>query len=512
MAGLLLAGCTDCGEPPASDSVVLDGPGDRGKPVPCPDACQDGLPDAAAPLLFSEVKVESNPHSVLSCFVSWRTSVAASSVVEFWEPKAAAGHRLTVHGSRTDHRVLVFGMRAETVFALQAVSAAGKQEARSATLQYTSGKLPLHVPTAELVTHDRRRAFQGWTLMTVSAGTRGSGAVTVDPEFVPTAVMYDMEGRPVWYREHGLHRIGDTRYFDGRVLVQSMGTIYEPKFSAMEMDLSGRAVWTGPRQPVGTVHGHFHHDFQRLASGHYLALRNRVVRKIMGDVIVEMTADHQEVWTWSSLDHIRPDMALWDGKSVHDYTHGNSVHADASRSVVYYNARHQDAVYKIDVATGKVLWKLGASGDFKKDPAATVPWFLKAHAVELQPNGNLLLYDNGMTLRPFSRAVEYELDEQQMTSRIAWQYSGYPDESWQTLYWGDADRLPNGNTMITAGTLAKNQSSRIFEVTADHQRVWEIKLPMVKKSGHTIGVYNSQRLRPPLVTFARGAGAGDGGP
>ena len=179
---------------------------------------------------------------------------------------------------------------------------------------------------------------------------------------------------------------------------------------------------------------------------------------------------------------------------------------------MYYNARHQDAVYKIDTATGKILWKLGASGDFKGDPSVKVPWFLKAHAVEVQPNGNVLLYDNGMTSRPFSRAVEYQLDEQQMTARVAWQYTGEPDHGWLTTYWGDADRLPNGNTLITAGTWAKKTSSRIFEVTDDHRRVWEIKLPKVKKSGHSIGVYNSQRLQPPLVTFPRQADAGDGGP
>ena len=506
----LTSGCTGCGEPSTVDASKDHGPGLETGP-PAPDGRPDAPPDAAAPLLITEVKVEGNPRSVLTCFLSWRTSVAASSSVEFWQQGAPVGQRVSLPGRRTAHRVLVFGMHQETGHGLQAVSGAGAQQARSAVQTYTTGALPLHVPAVELVTHDPRRAQQGWTLINLTAGSREGGAVTMDPEFVPTVVMYDMEGRPVWYREHGLPRIGDARYFDGRVLVQSMGSIHEPKVSAMEFDLSGAVVWTGPPQPEDTVHGHYHHDFQRLASGNYLALRNNVVRKVMGDHIVEMTPDHQEVWRWSSLDHIRPDMASWDGNTVHDYTHGNSLHADPDRGVVYYNARHQDAVYKIDVATGKVLWKLGAGGDFAKDPAAKVPWFLKAHAVELQANGNILLYDNGMTSRPFSRAVEYRLDEQKKTSRIAWQYDGAPQQTWQTLYWGDADRLSNGNTLITAGTWSRTTPSRIFEVTPDHRRVWEIKLPTVKKSGNTVGAYNSQRLQPPLVSFVRPAEKGDGG-
>ncbi len=514
-AGLLVGGCDDCGGAPTADGALPDGPAPEAS-LPGPDARPDLLPDvppdAAAPLLIIDVKVESNPRSVLSCFVSWRTSEAASSQVEYWEVGAAVGHRVSLPGARINHRVLVFGMHAETAHQLQAISGAGARKARSATLEYTTGKLPLHVPRAELITLDRRRAQQGWTLMTLSAGTRGGGAVTMDPEFVPTAVMYDMEGRPVWYREHGLPRVGDARYFDGRVLVASMGSIHEPKYTAVEADLSGRVVWNGPRQPLDTVHRHHHHHFQRLARGTYLTLRNNVVRKVMGDVIVEMAAGHQQVWTWSSLDHIRPDMARWDGKTVHDYTHGNSLHHDRDQGVVYYNARHQDAVYKIDLATGKVLWKLGAGGDFAKDPAAKTPWFLKAHGVEVQPNGDVLLYDNGMKSRPFSRAVQYRLNEQQKTARIVWQYDGKPDQGWVTYYWGDADRLPNGNTLICAGTWAKKTPSRIFEVTPDRRRVWEIKLPKVKKSGYTIGAYNSQRLGAPLTSFARQAGAGDGGP
>ena len=508
LLALTAAGCS-CGDPALTDGAPPDGPGAEAQ-VPVLDAAPDAPPDAAPPLTVSGVKVEPNPRSVLSCFVSWTTSEAASSSVELWEPGAALGRRVRTPGLRTSHRVLVFGMHAQTAITLQAVSAAGARWARSAELSFTTGELPLHLPLAELVRHDPRRTYRGWTLMTVTAGSR-IGQMKMDPQFVPTAVMYDMEGRPVWYHEHGLPRVGDARYFDGRVLVQSMGSIHEPKLIALEVDLAGRAVWTGPLQPLDTVHRHHHHHFQKLASGNYLGLRNNVVRKVMGDVIVEMTPDHQVVWTWSSLDHIRPDMAKWDGKTVHDYTHGNSLHPDPDRGVVYYNSRHQDAVYKIEVATGKVLWKLGAGGDFTADPAAKTPWFLKAHGVELQPDGNILLYDNGMHSRPFSRAVEYRLDEAKMTAHIAWQYDGAPDNGFLTVYWGDADRLPNGNTLITAGTLEEKTHSRIFEVTPEGRRVWEIKLPH-SKAGNTVGVYNSQRLRAPLETFARGAAKGDGGP
>ena len=192
LSGLAPAGCSGCDTPSLDDGGVFsDGPGPEASP-PAPDLRPDAPPDAAAPLLIFEVKVQSNPLNELSCFVSWRTSVGASSVVEFWEPGAVVGHRVSSAGLQTSHLLLVFGMHAETAYILQASSSAGKRQARSAPLQYTTGKLPLHVPPAELVIHDPRRAYQGWTLMTLSAGSRGNGLVTMDPEFRPTVVMFDM--------------------------------------------------------------------------------------------------------------------------------------------------------------------------------------------------------------------------------------------------------------------------------------------------------------------------------
>ena len=156
-----VAGCS-CGEPAHSDGALSDGPGAEAQ-LPTPDLRPDTVapPDAAPPLTVSAVKVEPNPRSVLSCFVSWTTSEAATSAVERWEPGAGQGSRVGLPGLRTAHRVLVFGMHAQTGYTLQAVSSAGARRARSAELSFTTGKLPAHVPTAALVRHDRRRAFAG---------------------------------------------------------------------------------------------------------------------------------------------------------------------------------------------------------------------------------------------------------------------------------------------------------------------------------------------------------------
>ena len=92
-----------------------------------------------------------------------------------------------------------------------------------------------------------------------------------------------------------------------------------------------------------------------------------------------------------------------------------------------------------------------------------------------------------------------------MTATLVWEFPGdfegldpWYTEGWFTLIWGDADRLENGNTLITAGTRSPGEQSRIFEVTAEGRVVWEIRLPL--KDGAGLGVYRAQGIPlPPLI-------------
>jgi len=447
-----------------------------------------------------DLRLERNPRSVLSCHLTWRTEQPSTSAVEVGQGGAYTHRVRGAAGVTTRHRVLVIGLRADTAYTLRAVSTnSGQGTLRSAAVSHRTGALPAYLPRAKVGRHAPGKAYDGWTLMTVSAGQRKSGVVTMDPDFVPTAVMYDMQGHPVWYHAHGLPRIGDTRYAGGRVLAQSMSGIKTPKPSALEVDLSGATVWTGPAQPVDSVHGHYNHHFERLADGTYLTMKNEVVNKVIGDVLVVLSADHRTLWSWRSLTHLPPDMSLHSGSGRFDYTHGNSLVADLAGGHIYYNSRNLSAVVKIHRGSGKIRWRLGQGGDFAPDPAAAAPWFQQAHGLKVLPDGNLLLYDNGKKERGYSRVVEYRLDEAKKTARIAWQYDGGVAGRWQTLYWGDADRLPNGNTLINAATWAQEKRSRIFEVTRAGEVVWEMDLPVRAQSKMLVGAYNSQRLVPPLL-------------
>jgi len=468
----------------------------------CDEPASKPTPDAgpAGPLQISALKLTPNSTNVLSFTVTWKTDRPATSTVEFGKTGSLT-HRVRNATLTTDHKVLVIGLHERTAYAWRALSeAADGARAASAAASYTTSPLPSYIPYGKVVVHDRRRAYAGWTLMSVNACKRSGLIITWDQDFPPTAVMYDMDGRPVWYNAHGLGRIGDVRFYGDRILAQSMADVVEKKPAAVEVDLAGEVLWKGPNQPLLQVDGSYHHHFEKLPGGTYLAAMSRQIDKTVGDVMVEMDSAHKVLWSWSAFEHLRPDVTQ-DKSSygIYAWTHINAAVMHSASDWVLLGARNVSTIYKVKKSTGEILWALGAGGDFAPDPDAAHPWFQQPHGLEVLPDGNLIMLDNGLIGRGFARAIEYAIDEEARTSRIVWQYRGGEDHRFFSNYWGDADRLPNGNTVIAVGTWKTGASSRFFEVTRAGQMVWELQLPPRASTGTSVGAYNLQRLDPPLV-------------
>jgi hypothetical protein len=72
----------------------------------------------------------------------------------------------------------------------------------------------------------------------------------------------------------------------------------------------------------------------------------------------------------------------------------------------------------------------------------------------------------------YSRAVEYELDEINKIATLVWEHRNTPDIHGHIL--GNAQRLPNGNTLIGWGS----GHPAITEVKRDGTKVFELLLPL----------------------------------
>jgi hypothetical protein len=117
----------------------------------------------------------------------------------------------------------------------------------------------------------------------------------------------------------------------------------------------------------------------------------------------------------------------------------------------------------------------------------------------MQPDGHVLLFDNGHDGRPFSRLIEIEIDEPAGTARVVWSFRPEPDiYAWA---WGDADRLSNGNTLGTFGHVLEGERARLFEVAPDGRVVWELLYPK------GWGSYRADRVELPPGFLIDEAGA-----
>jgi hypothetical protein len=234
-----------------------------------------------------------------------------------------------------------------------------------------------------------------------------------------------------------------------------------------------------------------HHHIHRTPKGTYMFLvddRRSFARfggcTLVGDQVVEWDpCINAVVWNWHLFDHHTPET------DRRDYSHTNTIEPDPRDGTLILSCRNMNQLVKVDRATGEIVWRLGVNGDFGMDPA---DYFYHQHSPELQPNGNILLFDNG-TGRPeaqdgeFSRALELRIDESAMTAEAVWSYRHTPD-----LFcpiWSDADRLPNGNTLIAFGTRSEGDTTRYVEVTAEGEVVWEVEL---RPSGW--GTYRAERI------------------
>tara|TARA_B100000676_G_scaffold312152_1_gene384989 strand:+ start:8689 stop:10029 length:1341 start_codon:yes stop_codon:yes gene_type:complete len=155
-------------------------------------------------------------------------------------------------------------------------------------------------------------------------------------------------------------------------------------------------------------------------------------------------------------------------------------------------------LYIISKKTGEIVWKVGPEYGIDPKLKALGP-IIGPHHAHVIPKGlpgagNVLVFDNGgaggfgdpnpgapdgtwNALRDCSRVLEIN----PVTLETVWEFNaltqGYPCEGedmsrFYSRYKSAAQRLPNGNTLIT-----ESHCGRIFEVTPECETVWEYISP-----------------------------------
>ena len=225
--------------------------------------------------------------------------------------------------------------------------------------------------------------------------------------------------------------------------------------------------------------------------------------KVVSDSIIEIDPDSNlVVWKWRLRDYLEPtehfdDFQFSLGNGVADWSHCNSVkilenyryEGRTYPAVILILARNLDTFWMIDYPSGNILWSCGQHGNFGRREPPLEPLFVSAHGIDMLENGNFILYDNGDRREPIvSRALEISVDPVAETAHEVWSWTD-PDMHMFSPWGGDADRLPNGNTLVSYG-----QTGRIAEVSPSGEKVWQLDIKHPVTGPGAFSVFMAMRV------------------
>lgn len=422
----------------------------------------------------SGLRVVQSPRTVLAYEVSWTTSAAMATELHV-ACQGLEAWTISDDTATKDHEVFVMGLVSGKTCTLTAKGGPTDGGAAELTKRITVDDLPGYLPSTDVVVEAKEGAVApGWTLLNLSNGRQR----------VPYIVaLLDDKGRYRWYYQYPTTRWGE----DTPVIEYKDGVAIGGRDIPMSyVTWRGTIVWKGPSG---------HHEMRpALAPGRFYTLDEYTCPSFdnFGDQIIEYDlAAQKTTWKWKLCEHYKPP------KDVYDWSHMNSVSIFPDKKYLLASSRNQNAVFKIDRTTGKLLWVLGFGGSVKDGfdgdfTVAAADRFYRQHDATVLPNGHILMFDNGLAnVRGYSRGLElaYTYDPSGTSkARVVWQYRHEPDIF--APIWGGAQRLDNGNTLLCFGQRHKSKLSTLVEASSKSKTVWELRIAKYW------GVYRAQRIAP----------------
>lgn len=174
---------------------------------------------------------------------------------------------------------------------------------------------------------------------------------------------------------------------------------------------------------------------------------------VLEGVVQEVdVASGQVLWEWHSLDHVPLEDDYLDlSSNLVDYFHVNSVDIDEDGGVLL-TARSTSAMYKLDRATGKVLWTFGGKRSSFPNVVASPgppdgPDF--PHDVEARGGGSYSWFDNGVRRGGPARADIATLDP--ATGTATFTKSLQRPNPIDAPSQGNMQPLPTGGNLVSWG-------------------------------------------------------------
>ena len=320
------------------------------------------------------------------------------------------------------------------------------------TFEIQTDPLPEFFPEIEIITNQGIQE-PGWNLCVFNLGNDGV--------FYTYPYAFDNYGNVRWYFDLSFTEGNQSPFEktqDGNLLFGIGNNIWEYD-------------WAGNKLIEVTLEeGWIHHDIIKLPNGNYVAAVNWPDSEVIDsdgeltstveDHMVEVSPAGTILTKWNMADYL--DVDRYDiVENRPDWFHMNSMAYDHTDNTLIVSGRHQGLV-KVDFE-GNLVWimtphkNMGQAGwngegldtreyllkaidlgnnvlaeDYQNGdmPHPDFEWSWGQHDPEVLPNGNILIFDNGVNRdmgaipmeANYSRSVEYEVDNSNMTVKQIRQY------------------------------------------------------------------------------------------
>ncbi|NLC54470.1 MAG: aryl-sulfate sulfotransferase [Erysipelothrix sp.] len=279
---------------------------------------------------------------------------------------------------------------------------------------------------------------------------------------------YDINGEVRWYlTENMAWEI--SRLANGNLILSNERVINPPYYTTglYEVSLLGK-IYNEYNLPGG-----YHHDVFEKENGNLIVLSNNFEHNTVEDIIVEIDRSDGSIIKEIDLKEI---LNTSDGKSEnwvdYDWFHNNSVWYDKDTNSLILSGRHQDIVLNINYDSLEINYILGDPQGFSDEyqkyflkPLGDLEWQYAQHAAKIIPNGDLILFDNGINRSKdpnnyllakdnYSRGVVYNINQKDMTVSQVYQYGKQRGSDYYSSYISDIDYLNKEHYLIHSGGVA----------------------------------------------------------
>ena len=403
---------------------------------------------------ISDVVISVHPTVATVLVVSWNQDVAADGGWLEFSFNGSTRHSPQHELAQGPQEELVLGVPSDTPVEVRIKNRFRSHIVSSAeTWTATTGSLPENLEEPRLETFDRERALHARFLL-VSLNNQAGG----------WGLILNREGRIVWYRSP----IGGHEMLVPRVARSGNHLLFDTD-----------TYWTFPNtNEVSTIRRvtiadevletievpRLHHAWDERTDG--TIVWGYSVTGLGGEQLWAIDPEGNSWKVWDSADWQVPG-------SVASNTTNWVEQTDTVLMMFWTNA----SAVEIDFESGEIIRQFGGvPGSWAFEPEDSKFGF--SHGIRYTQDHTLivsthLLQGPGQQ----QRIREYSLDDASETLTQVWEYGEGADIYAPT--WGEASRLPNGNTILNTGS-----EPLIREVTTDGETVWELEWGGSKTLGH----------------------------